>query len=41
MPPEVCHIQNGHFSSQSRATDVWALGSLIMIERSLNDLCFI
>jgi serine/threonine protein kinase len=27
MPPEVCQIQNGRFSRQGRASDIWALGS--------------
>jgi serine/threonine protein kinase len=26
MPPEVCQIQNGRYSRQGRASDVWALG---------------
>jgi len=26
MPPEVCQIQNGHYSCQGRASDIWALG---------------
>lgn len=26
MPPEVCQIQNGHYSRQGRASDIWALG---------------
>ena len=28
MPPEVCQIQNGHYSRQGRASDIWSLGSL-------------
>ncbi len=26
MPPEVCQIQNGQYSHQGRASDIWALG---------------
>jgi len=26
MPPEVCQIQNGKYSQQGRASDIWALG---------------
>jgi hypothetical protein len=26
MPPEVCQIQNGQYSRQGRASDIWALG---------------
>lgn len=26
MPPEVCQIEDGHYSRQGRASDVWALG---------------
>ena len=29
MPPEVCQIQNGHYSRQGRASDIWALGLFI------------
>lgn len=30
MPPEVCQIQHGQYSRQGRASDIWALGLLIM-----------
>lgn len=29
MPPEVCQIQNGHYSLQGPASDIWALGVLL------------
>ena len=35
MPPEVCQIQNGHYSRQGPASDVWALGLLILFCFSL------
>jgi serine/threonine protein kinase len=32
MPPEVCQIQNGQYSRQGRASDIWSLGLLFIIE---------
>ncbi|CAF2400338.1 unnamed protein product [Rotaria sp. Silwood2] len=29
MPPEVCQIQDGHYSRQGRSSDIWALGVLL------------
>jgi serine/threonine protein kinase len=31
MPPEVCQIQNGHYSRQGRASDIWALGLFFLL----------
>lgn len=32
MPPEVCQIENGHYSRQGRASDIWALGEYFSFE---------
>ena len=36
MPPEVCQIQNGHYSRQGRASDIWALGLYLIVVRQQN-----
>jgi hypothetical protein len=31
MPPEVCQVEDGHYSRQGRASDIWALGLFIFL----------